>query len=61
MSRYHGSKVSGSQHDMKLSYDDGDGQRERQKRNRLKLAKLQLCTCIMLFGTFLSLRCTTAT
>ena len=36
-------------------------QRERQKSNRFGLAKQQLCTCITLFCTFLSRRCTTAT
>ena len=33
----------------------------RQKRNRVRLAKQQLCTCIMLFCTFLSSHCTTST
>ena len=36
-------------------------QRERQKSNRFRLAKQQLCTCITLFCTFLSRRCTTTT
>ena len=36
-------------------------QRDRQKSNRFGLAKQQLCTCITLFCTFLSRRCTTAT
>ena len=36
-------------------------QREQLKRNKLMLAKQQLCTCITLFCTFLSRRCTTAT
>ena len=33
----------------------------RQKRNRVRLAKQQLCTCIMLFCTFLRSHCTTST
>ena len=37
------------------------GQRERQKGNWFRLAKQQLCTCIMLFCTFLCRRCTTTT
>jgi len=36
-------------------------QRKWQKSNRFRLAKQQLCTCITLFCTFLSRRCTTAT
>ena len=36
-------------------------QRERQKSNRFGLAKQQLCTCVTLFCTFLSRRCTTTT
>ena len=36
-------------------------QRERQKSNRFRLAKQQLCTCVTLFCTFLSRRCTTTT
>ena len=36
-------------------------QRERQKSNRLRLAKQRLCTCIMLFCTFLCSHCTTTT
>ena len=36
-------------------------QRERQKSNRFRLAKQQLCTCIMLFCTFLCRHCTTTT
>ena len=36
-------------------------QRERQESNRFILAKQQLCTCITLFCTYLSRRCTTAT
>ena len=36
-------------------------QRERQKSNRFRLAKQQLCTCITIFCTFLSRRCTTTT
>ena len=36
-------------------------QRERQKINRFRQAKQQLCTCIMLFCTFLCCRCTTTT
>ena len=36
-------------------------QRKRQKSNRFILAKQQLCTCITLFCTFLSRRCSTAT
>ena len=34
---------------------------EQQKSSRLRLAKQQLCTCIMLFRTFLSRHCMTAT
>ena len=36
-------------------------QGERQKSNRFILAKQQLCTCITLFCTFHSRRCTTTT
>ena len=36
-------------------------QRERQKSNWFRLAKQQLCTCIMLFCTFLCRQCTTTT
>ena len=36
-------------------------QRERQKCNRFRIAKQQLCTCIMLFCTFLYRHCTTTT
>ena len=36
-------------------------QRERQKSNWFWLAKQQLCTCIMLFCTFLCRQCTTTT
>ena len=36
-------------------------QRERQKSSRFRLAKQQLCTCITIFCTFLSRRCTTTT
>ena len=36
-------------------------QQERQKSSRFILAKQQLCTCITLFRTFLSRRCTTTT
>ena len=61
MSRYHGSKVSWSQHDMELNLRWRRRERERQKRNRFISAKQQLWTCIMLFGTFLRRRCTTAT
>ena len=36
-------------------------QRGRQKIKRFRLTKQQLCTCIMLFCTFLCRRCTTTT
>ena len=36
-------------------------QRELQKSNGVRLAKQQLCTCITLFCTFPSRRCTTTT
>ena len=36
-------------------------QRERQKSKRFRQGKQQLCTCITLFCTFLSRRCTTTT
>ena len=36
-------------------------QRGGQKSKRFRLAKQQLCTCITLFCTFLSRRCTTTT
>ena len=36
-------------------------QRGRQKIKRFRLTKQQLCTCIMLFSTFLCRRCTTTT
>ena len=36
-------------------------QRGRQKSNRFRLAKQQLCTCIMLFCTFLYRPCTATT
>ena len=36
-------------------------QRERQKSNWFRMAKQQLCTCIMLFCTFLCRQCTTTT
>ena len=36
-------------------------QRERQKSNWFRSAKQQLCTCIMLFCTFLCRQCTTTT
>ena len=36
-------------------------QRELEKSNRFMSAQQQLCTCITLFRTFLSRRCTTAT
>ena len=36
-------------------------QRERQKGNWFRLAKQQLCTCIMLFCTFLCRQCKTTT
>jgi len=34
-------------------------QRKQEKSNRMRLAKQQLCTCIMLFCTFLCRPCTT--
>ena len=37
----------------------GRRQQERQKSNRFRLTKQQLCTCITLFCTLLSRRCTT--
>ena len=40
-----------------LSNDDGDGNENDKKA----IAKQQLCTCITLFCTFLSRRCTTTT
>ena len=36
-------------------------QQERQKSNRFRQANQQVCTCIMLFCTFLCRRCTTTT
>ena len=39
----------------------GRRQGERQKSNRFRLAKQQLCTCITLFCTLLSRRCTATT
>ena len=36
-------------------------QRVRQESNGFRLAKQQLCTCIMLFCTFVSCRCMTTT
>ena len=44
-----------------LSNDDGDGDGNEngKKSNGFRLAKQQFCTCIMLFCTFLSRRCTT--
>ena len=36
-------------------------QRERQKSNWFRLAKQQLCTCVMLFCTFLCRQCTITT
>jgi len=41
------------------SFCNGNG--KQQKSNRFRLGKEQLCTSIMLFCTFLSLCCTTAT
>ena len=45
-----------------LSNNDGvSNENRRQKSNRSRLAKQQLCTCITLFCTFVSLRRTTTT
>ena len=45
-----------------LSNDDGDGNENgKKKSNWFILTKQRLCTCITLFCTFLSRRCTTTT
>ena len=56
-SRYHGSKIFWMTTIGRVCNGDG----EQQKNNGFRLAKKQLCTCITLFCTFLSLCCTTAT
>ena len=45
-----------------LSNDDSDGNENgKKKSNWFRLTKQRLCTCITLFCTFLSRRCTTTT
>ena len=44
-----------------LRSDDGDGNENGQKAIGLIIVKQQLCTCITLFSTFLTRRCTATT
>ena len=59
-SRYHGSKFL-DHNNWELRQRRRRRQRELEKSNRFISEKQQLCTCIRLFCTFFSRRCTTAT
>ena len=58
-SPYHGGKIFWKTIKGSLGNKDGNGNENGKKRNKVKTTTL--CTCIMLFCTFFSHRCKTAT